>query len=174
MTLVVVTRIFRQGRGAFYDCHAIDFMALRAPKGKLDANEKLFKVMVSSIRPELKWQAYANGNMAKQYQIEAQKHAKIDAIWAQFQNNVAATLASVTANQQQGAFNSASGADQNIRGVQTFRDPRTGRTMELSNLYDHAWLNGSNEYIMSDNPNFNPNGQLSGNCSQLQPVRPQP
>ena len=35
--------------------------------------------------------------------------------------------------------------------------------MELSNLYDHAWLNGSNEYIMSDDPNFNPNGQLSGN-----------
>src|ERR1039458_7055047 len=22
---------------------------------------------------------------------------------------------------------------------------------------DHAWLNGSNEYIMSDDPNFNPN-----------------
>jgi len=27
---------------------------------------------------------------------------------------------------------------------------------------------------MSDDPNFNPNGQLSGNWNQLQPVRPTP
>jgi hypothetical protein len=64
--------------------------------------------------------------------------------------------------------------DQLIRGVQTFRDPRTGNTMELSNLYDHAWLNGSNEYVMSDDPNFNPNGNLNGDWNQLQVVRPQP
>jgi hypothetical protein len=107
VTLVVVTGIFRQGQGAFYDCHAIDVTALRAPQGQLDANDKLLKVMISSIRPEPKWQAYSNGVIAK-----------------------------------------------------------------LSNLYDHAWLNGSNEYIMSDDPNFNPNGQPNGNWNQLQVVRP--
>ena len=46
--------------------------------------------------------------------------------------------------------------------------------MELSNLYDHAWLNGSHEYVTSDNPNFNPNGQLSGSWNQLQVVRRAP
>jgi hypothetical protein len=106
--------------------------------------------------------------------MEAQKDATIDAIWANFQNHVAQTIRSVTANQQQGSYNSAFGADQNIRGVQIFRDPTTGGTMELSNQYDHAWLNGSNEYIMSDDPNFNPNGQLSGNWNQLRAVRPAP
>jgi hypothetical protein len=65
-------------------------------------------------------------------------------------------------------------ADQNIRGVQTFRDPSTGQTMELSSQYDHAWLNGANEYVMSDDPNFNPNAQLSGSWNQLQAVRPSP
>jgi hypothetical protein len=87
---------------------------------------------------------------------------------------VAQTIMGVTANAQPGAQNSAFGADQNVRGVQTFRDPTTGRTTELNNQYDHAWLNGSNEYIISDDPNFNPNGQLSGNWNQLQPVRPAP
>jgi len=174
VTLVVVTRIFRQGRGAFYDCHAIDVMALRAPKGQLDANEKLFKVMISSVRPQPKWQAYSNGNIAKLYQAEAQKEATIDAMVANFQNQVAQTIMAVTANAQRGSLNSAFGADQNIRGVQSFRDPTTGRTMELSNQYDHAWLNGSSEYIMSDDPNFNPSGQFSGNWNQLQPVRPAP
>jgi hypothetical protein len=174
VALVVVTRVFRQGRGAFYDCHAIDFMALRALKGQLDANDKLFKVMISSLRPEQKWQDYSNKWLAWRYQVEAKKQAQIDAIWANFQNQVAQTLMDVTANQQRGSLNSAFGADQNIRGVQTFRDPTTGSTMELSNQYDHAWLNGSNEYIMSEDPNFNPNGQLSGNWNQLQVVRPAP
>jgi cysteine rich repeat protein len=174
VALVVVTRIFRQGRGAFYDCHAIDVMALRAPKGQLDANEKLFKVMISSVRPEPKWQAYSNGNIAKLYQAEAQKEATIDAMVAAFQRHVADTINGVTANAERGSQNSAFGFDQNIRGVQTFRDPTSGRTMELSNQYDHAWLNGLNEYILSDDPNFNPNGQLSGNWNQLQPVRPAP
>jgi hypothetical protein len=174
VVLVVVTRTFRQGRGAFYDCHAIDFMALRALKGKLDGNDKLFKVMISSLRPEAKWQAYSNGFIAWRYQVEAKKNAQIDAIIANFQNQVAQTLNEVTANAQRGSLNSAYGFDQNIRGVQTFRDPTTGNTMELSNMYDHAWLNGSNEYIMSDDPNFNPNGQLNGNWNQLQVVRPSP
>ena len=172
--VVVVTRVFRQGRGAFYDCHAIDFMALRALKGQLDANDKLFKMMISSLRPEQKWQDYSNKYLAWRYQVEAKKLAQIDAIIANFQNQVAQTLSEVTANQQRGSLNAAFGADQGIRGVQTFRNPATGATMELSNQYDHAWLNGSNEYIMSDDPNFNPNGQLSGNWNQLQAVRPQP
>ena len=174
VALVVVTRVFRQGRGAFYDCHAIDFMALRAPKGQLDANDKLFKVMISSLRPEQKWQDYTNKYLTWRYQVEAKKQATIDAIWANFQNQVAQTLMDETANQQRGSLNSAFGFDQNIRGVQTFRDPTTGSTMELSNQYDHAWLNGSNEYIMSEDPNFNPNGQLSGDWNQLQVVHPAP
>jgi hypothetical protein len=147
---------------------------LHAPKGKLDANDKLFKAMISSIRPEPKWQSYSNEIIAKLYNAEAQKEAVQDQAIADFQRHVADTVNSVTANQMRGANNSAFGADQNIRGVQTFRDPTTGSTMELSNLYDHAWLNRSNEYIMSDDPNFNPNGQLTGNWNQLQPVRPAP
>lgn len=174
VTVVVVTRTYRQGRGAFYDCHAMDFMALQVPKGQLDPNDNLFKVMITSLRPEEKWQSFSNGWLAWRYQVEAKKEAQIDAIIANFQNQVAKTLSEVTANQQQGSLNAAYGADQGIRGVQTFRNPATGATMELSNLYDHAWLNGSNEYIMSDDPNFNPNGQLNGDWNQLQVVRPQP
>jgi hypothetical protein len=87
---------------------------------------------------------------------------------------VADTINDVVANQQRGSNNAAFGADQLIRGVQTFRDPSNGATFELSNQYDHAWLNGSNEYVMSDDPNFNPNGKLNGSWNSLQVVRPQP
>jgi Cysteine rich repeat len=174
VALAVITRIYPAGHGKFYDCHATDLRAMRAPKGKLDANDKLFKAMISSVQPVPKWQTYSNGMLAKFYQAEAQKEAAQDQIVANLQAQVAATINGVTANMMQGSNNSAFAADQNIRGVQTFRDPATGGTFELSNQYDHAWLNGANEYVMSDDPNFNPNGQVSGNWSQLQAVRPSP
>ena len=174
VVLAVVTRVYPVGRGSFYDSHAIDFMALRTPKGKLDANEKLFQVMLSSVRLEPQWQAYSNATIAKFYKAEAQKEATQDQMWAALQNKITETILGETANAERGADAAAFGADQNIRGVQTFRDPTTGGTMELSNQYDHAWLNGSNEYIMSDDPNFNPNTNLSGSWNQLQVVRPAP
>jgi hypothetical protein len=174
VVLAVVTRVYPVGRGSFYDSHAIDFMAFRTPKGKLDANDKLFQVMLSSVRLEPQWQAYSNATIAKFYKAEAQKEATQDQMWAALQNKITETILGETANAERGADAAAFGADQNIRGVQTFRDPTTGGTMELSNQYDHAWLNGSNEYIMSDDPNFNPNTNLSGSWNQLQVVRPAP
>ena len=175
VTLVVVTRVYPSGRGSFYDCHAIDVTSLRAPQGQLDANDKLLRVMISSIRPEQKWQSYSNGFIAKLYQLEAQKEAGMDQAISAFRKYVADTVNGVTENAMRGSMNSAFAFDQNIRGVQTFRDPSTGKTMELSNLFDHAWLNeASNEYVMSNDPNFNPKSAFDGDWNQLQVVRPQP
>jgi hypothetical protein len=174
VTVAMVTRVFQSGRGAFWDCHAIDVMAFSTSKGKLDANDRLFKVLVGSVRPTPQWQATTGNIIAKFYQAEAQKEAVQDQQIADFQRKVIETINATTANAQRGAQQSAFGESQIIRGVQTFRDPATGSTYELSNQYDHAWLNGSNEYVMSDDPNFNPNSQLSGNWSELQVVHPSP
>jgi hypothetical protein len=175
LTTVVAVRIFPSGRGANnYDCHALLMLSLRAPKGQLDGNDKLFKLIASTIRHEPQWDAKVNAMIAKLYQAKQQEEAKRSAIIAAFQQHVADTINEVTANQMRGANAAAFGQDQLIRGVQTFRDPATGGTFELSNQYDHAWLNGSHEYVMSDDPNFNPNGQLNGSWTSLQTVRPQP
>ena len=174
VTAVIVVRALQSGRGVAYDWHAIDVMMLRAPKGKLDANDKLFKLIAGTIRPEPQWQTRSNAVIATLYRKKQEEEAKQSAMIANFQNQVAQTINGVVANQQRGANNAAFGADQLVRGVQTFRDPSTGATFELSNQYDHAWLNGSNQYVMSDDPNFNPNGTLNGNWTSLQAVRPQP
>jgi hypothetical protein len=174
VSAVIVVRALQSGSGAAYDWHAINIMNLRTPKGQLDANDKLFKLIASTIHPDPAWQKYSTGVITALYRKKQEEAAKQSAIIAQFQQHVADTLNEVTANSMRGANNAAFGADQLIRGVQTFRDPSTGGTFELSNQYDHAWLNGSNEYIMSDDPNFNPNGKLDGNWNSLQVVRPQP
>jgi hypothetical protein len=174
VTAVIVVRALQSGRGVAYDWHAINIMNLRTPKGQLDANDKLFKLIASTIHPEPEWQTWSNGVIAGMYRKKQEEEAKQSAIIAAFQQHVADTINGVVANQQRGSYNAAVGQDQLIRGVQTFRDPSSGATYELSNQYDHAWLDGSNQYVMSDDPNFNPNGKVSGNWTSLQPVRPQP
>jgi hypothetical protein len=174
VSAVIVVRALQSGSGVAYDWHAIYVMSLRAPKGRLDANDKLFKLIASTIHPDPEWQKYSNGMITTLYRKKQEEEAKRSAIIAQFQQHVADTINDVVANQQRGSNNAAFGADQLIRGVQTFRDPSSGATFELSNQYDHAWLNGSNEYVMSDDPNFNPNGKLNGSWNSLQPVRPAP
>src|SRR5690242_14432169 len=108
------------------------------------------------------------------YAAWAEQMRKRNAIVAAFQQHVIETLQGVTANQQRGSMVAAYAADPLVSGVQTFRDPSTGRTVELSNLYDHAWANGNDRYLVTDDPNFNPNGHMNGNWGELQLVRPQP
>jgi hypothetical protein len=172
VAVAVVVNISQAGRGSFYDSHATSLVQFRAPKGKLDANETLFQVLVSSLQPEPQWVAYSSGVLTKLYQMQAQKTARIDQMWSQFYTHAAQTLNGETANAMRGADASVFHEDQNIRGVQTFRDPATGKTQELSNLYDHAWQDGTNDYILSNDPNFNPNEHVSGDWSELQAVNP--
>jgi hypothetical protein len=174
VTVAEWIRLYPSGRGYVYDSHAIMMMSFSAPKGQLDGNEQLFKLMAFNITHEPAWDALINPMIAKLYRQQQIEEAKRSQIIAQFQQHVADTINEVTANSMRGANQAAFGADQNIRGVQTFRNPQTGATFELSNLHDHAWLNGSNEYVMSDDPNFNPNQQLNGSWTSLQPVSPQP
>ena len=170
--VALVTQTYRVGRGSLYDIHAAGQMMMGAPKGQLDANDKLFKVVMSSIQPTPEYTAFSNKWIASYYQTQAQKEAAMDKIQADLDSFITQTYMHMSANAQRVSDQGFRATDQNLRDVQTYRDPTTGRKFELSNQYGHAWLNGSGQYVMSDDPNFNPNAQLSGSWNQLQPVAP--
>lgn len=172
---VIVVRAFPLGRGAGYDWHAEQIALFQAPKGELDGYDKLQRVMATSLRFDPQFQSFRNGFIANLQNKFAQERQKQSAMIAAFQQHAIETIQGVTANQQRGSMVAARGADQLVRGVQTFRDPSTGRTVELSNLYDHAWADGgADRYIVTDDPNFNPNGRVNGDWNELQLVQPQP
>ena len=79
-SLALVTQTYRAGRGFLYDIHAVGQVAFGAPKGKLDGNEKLFKVVMSSIQPTPRYAAYTNKWIANYYQIQANKEVKMDSV----------------------------------------------------------------------------------------------
>lgn len=167
-------RIYPSGRGSIYDCHATMMMSFSAPKGQLDGNESLFRFIAFNISHDPQWDSHINAMVAKLYQQQQVEEAKRSQMIAQFQKQVADTANEVAQNAQRGADQAAFGEDQIVRGVRTFRNPETGQTFELSNLHDHAWLSSDNTYVMSDDPNFNPNGQLDGSWTALEPVQAQP
>jgi Cysteine rich repeat len=171
-SVALVTQTFRVGRGYLYDLHAVGQVALGAPKGEIDARDKLFKVVVGSIQPLPRYTAFTNKWIASYYQTQATKEAAMDRIQADLDNFITQTYQHMSADAQRVSDIGFHATDQNLRDVQTYRDPSTGRTFELSNQYGHAWLNGADQYVMSDDPNFNPNATLSGSWNELQPVQP--
>lgn len=171
---IVVHTVPTGGRGMGYDWHAEQITGFQAPRGKLDGYDKLYRVMATSVRFDPQYLSMTSAMKQQVYTAWAREMQKQNAIVAAFQQHVIETIQGVTANQQRGSMVAAYGADQLVRGVQTFRDPSTGRTVELSNLYDHAWSNGSDGYIVTDDANYNPNGRANGSWGELQLVRPQP
>lgn len=170
--MALVTQTFRVGQGFLYDMHAVNQVALGAPKGQLDGNDKLFRVVIASIQPLPRYTAFTNKWIASYYQIQANKEAAMDQIQADLDKFITQTYMQMSANAQRVSDIGFHATDQNLRDVQTYRDPSTGRTFELSNQYGHAWLNGANQYVMSDDPSFNPNSALPGSWNELQPVLP--
>ena len=45
----------------------------------------------------------------------------------------------------------------NILGIDRYFDPYEGREVELPSGYNHVWCNNLGEYVLTDNPNYNPN-----------------
>ena len=169
-SVALVTLSYRVGRGFLYDIHAVGQFVLGAPKGKLDGDDKLFKVVMSSLQPTPHYVAFTNKWIASYYQTQATKEARMDAIQADLDKTITETYRHMSSNAQRESDVGFHANEQNLRDVQTYRDPSTGHTFELSNQYGHAWLNGDNQYVMSDDPNFNPNANLSGTWTQLQAV----
>lgn len=132
LTTVMIVRIIPAGRGNAYDGHDVMVMSLRAPKGKLDGNDKLFKLIASTIHPEAQWNQVVHSMIAQLYQTQQQERAKQSAMLIAFQQHVAQTLNETTANSMRGANQAVAGESQIIRSVQTFRNPATGATFELS------------------------------------------
>jgi hypothetical protein len=42
-------------------------------------------------------------------------------------------------------------------GIERYYDPFEEREIQLPSGYNNAWCNNLGEYILTDNPNYNPN-----------------
>ena len=134
--------------------------ALKAQKGTLDSQAPLFQTMVFSFRLNPQWfSKYIQlTEMLIQNQIrQIHNIGELSRYISQTSNEISDMMMD-SYNQRQAVYDRIStDFSQMIRGVDEYYDPVSQTPVELPTGYTNAWVNGLGEYVLSDNPNFNPN-----------------
>jgi len=163
----------RMGETTSYTEEARLLFAMRAPAGQLEANQKLFQLIVSTMSIEPDWQARVVQVQTNVAAIQQKGEADRQQIRQQSAEDIRRIQNETYQSQQRAQDVQHQQFSQYIRDVETYRDPNSGERVELSNQYGHAWSNGAGEYILSDSPSFNPNAHVNGSWTEMQHVRPQ-
>jgi hypothetical protein len=162
----------RIGQAMGYACGAEFLFGLGAPVGKLEANEKLFRAILGSVRVDPEWQGRVTQAQANIHAIQAKGAADRSRILSKSAEDIRRIQDETYQRRQESQDRISQKWSQTIRGVETFQNPGTGETVELSNRYGNAWSNGKGEYLLTDSPSFDPNVVLKENWTQLTPVEP--
>lgn len=165
------------GRGGSYFTNYwyIDqVFSMRAAKGTLDSQARVFKTMVYSMRINPPWYA----KVVNTKEILIRKTIKGIKAIGRIGESIAQAGSRMREDQQrdwerrQQVYDRiARNASDTIRGVDRYYDSRAGKEVELPSGYGNAWANNLGEYIVTESPGFNPNIGSNLHWEQLSPVR---
>ncbi len=139
----------------------IDYIfSFRAGEGKLENNTQIFQTITSSFRLNPKW--YAKYSNVIEYMAQ-QQITQIESI-GEFSRMLSRMSDQLSAEKMEQFKASGDVYDKvsqkfsdNTLGIDRYFDPHEGMEVELPSGYNQAWCNNNGEYILTDNPNFNPN-----------------
>jgi len=149
----------------------LDYLfSFRAPTERLDGLADLFQTILYSFRLNTAWfNAYLQiSQQMIQGQIQnIRQIGQLSRYVSQTSNQISDMIMD-SYNQRQATMDRlADSFSQAIRGVDEYRNPFEDRPVELPGGYDHAWANALGEYIVTDDPNFNPNLGSNSNWEPL-------
>lgn len=141
-------------------------LSARAPRGELDFH--LTETVRRSMKTNPEWKELMDDHSRKMAGIAAKGEADRHAIRMQ-------TAKEIAEIQRQGYENTQATNDriherftQTIRGVETYVDTTSRERIELPNTHQHAWRLNDGTYVLTDDPNFQPNRDLGVEGRQLQ------
>jgi len=134
--------------------------SFKAEKGKLDSQIKLFQTILYSLKVNPQWYAKVANVKEQLAQMAIQNIQAVGKI-----GEMISRASSEMREDQQRAWEYrqlvndkvAQNFSNYIRGVDRYYDPFAEKQVELPSGYNNAWSNNLGEYILSDDPNFNPN-----------------
>jgi hypothetical protein len=146
----------------------------KAAKGKLEEQYKLFQAILYSEKLNIEWLSRYTQvkDLMVQNQMEASNRAvQLSQYLSRTNNQISDTIRRSYEQRQAAMDRTTANFDQYIRGVEEYRNPFESRSVELPSGYRNVWANSQGEYILSDNPNFNPN---NGSTQQWRSMQRQP
>jgi hypothetical protein len=148
--------------------------AMRAAPGELDKQRPVLTAILTSSQINPKWY---NRYVQLVDMIVKAKMQEIKAV-GEFSQMLGRTSDTMTRERRDRFDKEQTSKDrlnrewnEHNRGIETYDDPIEGRPVELPSGYSHAWVSRGGEYILTDNPNFNPNVEVRG---EWQPMNQAP
>ena len=139
----------------------VDYIfSFKTPKGDLDARAPLFQTMVNSFKVNPDW--FSKYNQTVEYLIQAQIQnirniGELSRIISRTSNEISDSMMQSYENRQQVYGRISENFSEYVRGTEHYNNPIEGREVELPGGYNHVWTSAGGEYILTDNPNYNPN-----------------
>jgi hypothetical protein len=139
----------------------IDYIfSFKSEKGKLESYTQVFQTITSSFKVNPQW--YAKYSNVIEY-LAQQQITRIKSV-GEF-SRMLSQMSDQISDEKMKQFESRGDVydkvsqkfSDNTLGIDRYYDPHEGREVELPSGYNHAWSNNKGEYIIIDDPNFNPN-----------------
>lgn len=130
----------------------------RAQKGKLEEQYKLLQTVMSSETMNIQWlnlYTQVQAMMVKNQMEASNRAVELSRYLSQTNRQISATIRQSYEQRQAAMDRVHANFDRYVRGVDGYQ--YQGRTVELPSGYRNAWANENGEFVLSDNPNFNPN-----------------
>lgn len=158
-------RIVFWGAEVSYSC--------RTGRGEFERKAPIFHAIACSTRVDLKWfNALTQLRQIMQQSLKDRSDAvmRISRYLTQVNNEVSDMIRSSYEQRQQSLDRVNRQFDEYVRGVNSYQSPLETYPVQLPAGYDYAWTRGNGEYILSNDPGYNPNGSMAGDWQPMQRV----
>jgi hypothetical protein len=139
----------------------VDYIfSFKAEQGQLDAAAGTFQAITRSFKLNPRWYgkcAQLIDHLIKQQIRQIQNVGQLSRMLSQMSNEMSdMNMKSYTERQ---AVNDriSENFSHHILDIESYHNPFEDKAVELPSGYNHAWVNNLGEYVMTDDPNFNPN-----------------
>jgi hypothetical protein len=139
----------------------LDYLfSFKARKGELDGASQVFQAIVFSFRLSPQW--FGKYTQTSEYLIQNQIQqirnvGELSRIISRTSSEISDMMMDSYTQRQAVNDRIASDFSQYIRGVDEYYNPIEERPVELPTGYENAWTNSLGEYILSEDPGYNPN-----------------
>jgi len=158
-------------------CHfwgAESASSVRAEVGQLDKLEPIHQTVVHSMKIDERWfsRFVQVSQMLQDTARQQQKQVmEVSRIVKETNDHVSKTITDTYWARQKSQDQMHLQFSNYIRGVNQYALPDGKSTVTLPSGYNHAWVNGAGEYVLSNSPSYNPSQHFSGTWTEVKAVR---
>lgn len=132
-------------------------MSFHAPRGGLDAAEPILRLILSSMRVNPIWKRAVQQIQRSIAMAQLRAVGERTRLIAQAGDEFRAMSRDTWRRDQDARDYNSRRWSEVMRGTQHYADPDAGAPWELVSGYEHVWKAPNDEFILTNNPNFDPN-----------------